>query len=201
MTYLRLKRIGDILAILFSLPIWLPVFLIVYFIVFVKLGSPVLFKQERGGYKNSKFYLMKFRTMTNEMDENGNLKPDHLRLTKFGKFLRSTSIDELPCFINIILSEMSIVGPRPFFSSYIDLYNSNQKRRHDVKPGLTGWAQVNGRNALSWEKKFEYDLYYVDNISFLFDLKIIFLTIYKVFKREGINANNEVTMEKFKGSK
>jgi sugar transferase EpsL len=201
MIYLKFKRLGDVFAIVLTSPIWVPLLTIIYLVVLMKLGRPVFFKQERGGYKNSTFYILKFRTMSNEVDENGNLKPDNLRLTRFGKFLRSTSLDELPCLINIIKSEMSIIGPRPFLSSYLKLYNAEQRKRHDVKPGLTGWAQVNGRNTISWEQKFKYDLFYVKNISFSLDLKIIFLTVYKVFKREGVNAKEEITMEKFMGTK
>lgn len=175
--------------------------LIVALLIKVKLGSPVLFKQRRPGKNGEIFEIYKFRTMTDERDANGNLLPDNERLTDFGKLLRSTSIDELPEILNIVKGDMAIIGPRPLLEEYLPLYNDEQAHRHDVRPGLTGWAQINGRNTISWEDKFKYDVEYVRNISFMFDLKIFFLTIKKVFVREGINASAEVTMDKFRGSK
>lgn len=175
--------------------------LIVALLIKVKLGSPVLFKQRRPGKNGEIFEIYKFRTMTGERDANGNLLPDNERLTDFGKLLRSTSIDELPEILNIVKGDMAIIGPRPLLEEYLPLYNEEQAHRHDVRPGLTGWAQINGRNTISWEDKFKYDVEYVRNISFMFDLKIFFLTIKKVFVREGINASAEVTMDKFRGSK
>lgn len=174
--------------------------LIVALLIRIKLGSPVLFKQRRPGKDGKIFEIYKFRTMTDARDKDGNLLPDNERLTEFGKLIRSTSIDELPEIINIFKGDMSIIGPRPLLEEYLPLYNEEQAHRHDVRPGLTGWAQINGRNTISWEDKFRYDVEYVRNISFIFDLKIFFLTIKKVFVREGINASAEVTMEKFKGS-
>lgn len=175
--------------------------LIVALLIRIKLGSPVLFKQRRPGKNGKIFEIYKFRTMTDARDKDGNLLPDNERLTDFGKLIRSTSIDELPEIINIFKGDMSIIGPRPLLEEYLPLYNEEQAHRHDVRPGLTGWAQINGRNTISWEDKFRYDVEYVRNISFMFDLKIFFLTIKKVFVREGINASAEVTMEKFEGSK
>jgi undecaprenyl phosphate N,N'-diacetylbacillosamine 1-phosphate transferase len=195
-----IKRPMDFILSLIALIIFSPIFLIVAVLVRTKLGSPVLFKQKRPGLDEKIFIMYKFRTMTNEIDENGELLPDSVRLTKFGKFLRSTSIDELPELINIFKGEMSIVGPRPLLVQYLSLYNEHQKRRHEVRPGLTGMAQVRGRNAISWEEKFTLDVEYVDNINFVGDWKIIYLTIKKVFVREGINSKSAATMEMFKGS-
>jgi lipopolysaccharide/colanic/teichoic acid biosynthesis glycosyltransferase len=178
-----------------------PVLIIVGILVRVKLGSPVLFKQKRPGLNEKIFTMYKFRTMTDEKDENGELLPDSVRLTKFGRMLRSTSLDELPELFNILKGDMSIVGPRPLLIQYLDLYNDHQKRRHEVRPGLSGHAQVNGRNAISWEDKFNLDVEYVDNMSFIGDWKIIFLTIKKVFVKEGISSDTSVTMEPFRGSK
>ena len=177
-----------------------PVLIVLAIMVRVKLGSPVLFRQKRPGYHGEIFGLMKFRTMTDERDENGELLPDEVRLTPFGKKLRSTSLDELPEFFNILKGEMSFVGPRPLLVQYLPLYNEEQAHRHDVLPGLTGWAQVNGRNAISWEKKFEYDVYYTRNISFLLDLKIVFMTVGRVIKRDGISSETHATMEFFTGT-
>lgn len=195
------KRIMDLILSLISLIVLSPVLLIIALLVRLKLGRPVIFRQERPGLNEKIFTLYKFRTMTNETDKNGELLPDSTRLTKFGGFLRSTSLDELPELLNIIKGDMSIVGPRPLLVKYLPLYNDHQRHRHDVRPGLTGWAQVNGRNAISWEEKFDLDIEYVNNISLLLDLKIIFLTIKKVFLREGINQPGEATMEYFTGSK
>ena len=175
-----MKRLLDIIFSLMILLIIWPVLIILWILVRVKLGSPAIFKQERPGYHEKIFNLYKFRSMTNEKDENGNLLPDEKRLTKFGKILRSTSLDELPELINILKGDMSFVGPRPLLVQYLPLYNEQQKHRHDVRPGLTGLAQVNGRNAISWEEKFKYDTEYVHSISFLTDLKIVFKTIHLV---------------------
>ncbi|WP_276570434.1 sugar transferase [Bacillus cereus] len=168
-------------------------------LVRIKLGSPVIFKQQRPGLHGKPFYLYKFRTMTDEKDEQGNLHSDYLRLTSFGKFLRKLSLDELPQLINVMKGDISLIGPRPLLMEYLSLYTPEQDRRHDVRPGITGWAQVNGRNAISWEEKFELDVWYVDHQSFWLDMKIIFLTIVKVFKSEGISQNGHVTIERFTG--
>ena len=178
-----------------------PVMLIVAVLVRVKLGSPVLFKQQRPGKNEKIFNMYKFRTMTDERDENGELLPDEVRLTKFGKTLRSTSLDELPELFNIVKGDMSIVGPRPLLVRYLPLYNERQKHRHDVRPGFTGLAQVNGRNSISWEEKFEWDVKYVEHVTFLEDCRIILKTVGVVLKRDGINSASAATMEEFKGSK
>ncbi|EPC8408089.1 sugar transferase [Bacillus cereus] len=196
-----IKRPMDFILSLIAIIMLSPVFLIVAFLVKTRLGSPVLFKQERPGLNGTIFKMYKFRTMTDEKNENGELLPDSVRLTKFGKFLRSTSLDELPGLFNIFKGDMSIIGPRPLLVQYLPLYNEHQKRRHEVRPGLSGLAQVNGRNAISWEEKFHYDVEYVDNVSFTTDWKIILLTIKKVFIREGINSETAATMEYFEGSK
>lgn len=195
-----IKRKLDIVFSFFALVLLSPMLLIVAILVKLKLGSPILFKQERPGIDGEIFIMYKFRTMTDEIDESGNLLPDYKRLTKFGKLLRSTSLDELPELINIIKGDMSIIGPRPLLVQYLPLYNTHQKRRHEVRPGLTGLAQAHGRNELSWEDKFTLDVEYVDNISFTNDLKILFLTLKKILKREGINQVGGVTMEDFKGT-
>ncbi len=195
------KRFFDIVLSSVAIILSSPVLGVLYILVAKKLGRPVIFRQERPGYKGKIFKLYKFRTMTDERDENGNLLPDEKRLTSFGKKLRSTSLDELPEFFNILKGDMSFVGPRPLLVQYLPLYNKEQARRHDVLPGLTGWAQVNGRNAISWEEKFRLDVEYVDKVSFLFDLKIIFMTIGSVLKREGISQAGEATMEYFTGTK
>jgi len=194
------KRPMDFVLSLIAIIVLSPVLLVVALLVRTKLGSPVIFKQKRPGLNENIFTLYKFRTMTDERDKFGELLPDSVRLTKFGRFLRSTSLDELPELFNILKGDMSIVGPRPLLVQYLPLYNEHQKHRHDVRPGLSGWAQVNGRNAISWEDKFNLDVEYVNNISFLLDWKIIFLTLKKVFVREGINSETSVTMEPFKGS-
>ncbi len=168
-------------------------------LVRIKLGSPVIFNQQRPGLHGKPFYLYKFRTMTDEKDEQGNLHSDYLRLTSFGKFLRKLSLDELPQLINVMKGDISLIGPRPLLMEYLSLYTPEQDRRHDVRPGITGWAQVNGRNAISWEEKFELDVWYVDHQSFWLDVKIIFLTIVKVFKSEGISQKGHVTIERFTG--
>jgi undecaprenyl phosphate N,N'-diacetylbacillosamine 1-phosphate transferase len=195
-----LKRPMDFILSLIAIIALSPVLLIVAILVRVKLGSPVLFKQERPGLNEKIFIMYKFRTMTDERDENGILLPDSIRLTRFGKFLRSTSLDELPELLNIVKGDMSIIGPRPLLVQYLPLYNQHQKRRHEVKPGLSGLAQVSGRNAISWIEKFNLDVDYVDNLSFVKDMKIIFLTIKKVLVREGINSETAATIEPFKGN-
>lgn len=195
-----IKRILDFTLSLIALICLSPILLIVAILVRIKLGSPVIFKQKRPGKDEKIFTLYKFRTMTDEKDDNGDLLPDSQRLTKFGKFLRSTSLDELPELINIIKGDMAIVGPRPLLVKYLPLYNEKQKHRHDVRPGLTGYAQVNGRNAISWEEKFEDDLKYIENITLINDIKIILKTIKKVIKRNDISQENNATIEEFKGS-
>ncbi|WP_338453377.1 sugar transferase [Niallia oryzisoli] len=190
----------DVLLSLLAMIVLSPFFFLIAILVRVKLGGPVIFKQKRPGYMGEIFTLYKFRTMTDERDENGELLPDHVRLTKFGKFLRSTSLDELPELFNIFIGDMSIVGPRPLLVQYLPLYNDHQKRRHEVRPGLTGLAQVCGRNSIGWEDKFNLDVQYVDNVSLILDWKIIFLTITKVLKREGIHSENTATMEPFEGT-
>jgi len=195
------KRPMDFILSLCAIIVLSPVMLIVAILVRIKLGSPVIFKQKRPGLNEKIFTMYKFRTMTDVRDENGELLPDSVRLTKFGKFLRSTSLDELPELFNILKGDMSIVGPRPLLVQYLPLYNEHQKRRHEVRPGLSGLAQISGRNAITWEEKFNFDVEYVDNISFIGDWKIILLTLKKAFMREGINSENAATMEYFTGNK
>lgn len=195
-----IKRLVDIILSLVAIICLSLVFLLVAFLVRVKLGSPVLFKQKRPGMNEKIFLMYKFRTMTDARGENGELLPDDVRLTKFGKFLRSTSLDELPELFNILKGDMSLVGPRPLLVQYLPLYNEHQKRRHEVRPGLSGLAQVNGRNAIGWEEKFNLDVEYVQNVNFMLDVKVIFLTIKKVFIREGINSETAATVEVFQGS-
>lgn len=195
-----LKRPMDFNLSLMAIIVLSPVLIIVGVLVRVKLGGPVLFKQKRPGLNEKIFTMYKFRTMTDEKDGNGELLPDSVRLTKFGRMLRATSLDELPELFNILKGDMSIVGPRPLLVQYLPLYNEHQKRRHDVRPGLSGLAQVSGRNAISWEDKFDLDVKYVDKVTFVGDWKIIFLTIKKVFVKEGISSDTSVTMEPFKGS-
>ena len=196
-----IKRILDIILSFLALVILSPLLILTAFLIRIKLGTPVFFKQLRPGKNEKIFGILKFRTMTDAKDENGNLLPDEIRLTRFGQFLRSTSIDELPELLNILNGDMSIVGPRPLLVQYLERYNEEQKHRHDVKPGLIGLAQVNGRNGITWEEKFHYDLEYVKNITFYGDCKIIFQTVMKVFGREGISSATSVTMEEFKGNK
>lgn len=195
------KRPLDFFLSLIAIVLLSPIILIVALLVKTKLGTPVIFKQPRPGKNEKVFNLLKFRSMTDEKDNNGNLLPDEIRLTKFGKTLRSTSLDELPSLINILKGDMSIVGPRPLLVSYLPLYNEFQKQRHQVRPGLTGLAQVNGRNATTWQQRFKYDVEYVEKITFVNDLKIILKTVRKVFKREGINATDSSTMKPFTGNK
>ena len=196
-----IKRLLDFTLALLALIVLSPVFLIVAVWVRLKLGSPIIFKQERPGLHEKIFRMYKFRTMTDARDENGELLPDNVRLTKFGKILRSTSLDELPELWNILKGDMSIVGPRPLLVKYLPLYSEEQRHRHDVKPGFTGLAQVNGRNSISWDEKFKWDIKYVEDVSFLQDLKIILNTVKVVFKRDGITSDTSVTMEEFVGSK
>ena len=195
------KSLFDKTLALFLIILFLPIYIIVSLLILWKMGSPILFRQKRPGYKEKIFEIYKFRTMTNKKDANGNLLPDEQRLVGVGKFIRSTSLDELPQLFNVLKGDMSFVGPRPLLIEYLPLYNDEQKRRHDVKPGITGWAQVNGRNAISWRQKFEYDVWYVDNQSFVLDMKILWMTFLKVVKRSDISSNSSATMEKFEGSK
>jgi lipopolysaccharide/colanic/teichoic acid biosynthesis glycosyltransferase len=178
-----------------------PVFLILLFVIYFKLGKPVFFRQSRPGKNEKIFMFYKFRTMNNKCDSKGELLPDFERMNKFGRFLRKTSLDELPQLFNVIKGDLSLVGPRPLLVEYLPLYNETQKKRHMVKPGITGWAQINGRNAITWEDKFNLDLYYVENISFSLDLKIFFKTFVKVLIRTDINSSSDYTMEKFTGNK
>lgn len=197
---LIIKRTVDIIGSLLALILLSPLMCVLCVLVRTKLGSPVIFKQKRPGKNGKIFMLYKFRTMTDERDENGELLPDEIRLTKFGKLLRSLSLDELPEFINILKGEMSFVGPRPLLVQYLPLYNKRQAMRHNVRPGLTGLAQVNGRNLLTWEEKFEWDVRYVENISPWLDIKILFRTVYNVLRREGISSETSATMEYFTGN-
>ena len=195
-----IKRLLDIILSLIAIIVLSPVFIVVAILVKIKLGSPVIFTQKRPGLNEKIFKMYKFRSMTNQKDENDNLLPDEVRLTSFGKKLRSTSLDELPELFNILKGDMSIVGPRPLLVKYLPLYNKHQARRHEVRPGFTGLAQVNGRNTISWNQKFDLDVRYVDEVSFLKDLQIVFKTILVVLKKEGINSNTSATMEEFKGN-
>ena len=196
-----IKRLIDFIVVFFVLIIvWPVLFLVTFWLYFANKGAGVFFTQERPGKSGKIFKVIKFKTMTDERDAEGNLLPDDKRLTKVGKFVRSTSIDELPQLINVLKGDMSLIGPRPLLPQYLPLYSKEQARRHEVRPGVTGWAQVNGRNAISWSKKFELDIWYVDHCSFLLDLKIILLTIKKVFVREGINSDDSATIEPFTGT-
>lgn len=194
------KRIFDIIVTSIGLVIISPILLLVSLLVWWKHGKPILFTQKRPGYKEKPFFIYKFRTMTNRKDENGNLLPDEERITQLGHFLRSTSLDELPELFNVIRGEMSLVGPRPLLMQYLDCYTPQQKRRHHVLPGITGWAQIHGRNTLTWEDKFNYDLWYVDNWSFWLDIRILWVTFWKVIKREGISQPGRATADEFTGS-
>ena len=194
------KRLLDITISLIALIFLLPLMSLIYLSVIINLGSPAFFLQERVGKDNKIFKIIKFRTMKNSTDKNGNLLSDNERVTKFGSFLRSFSLDELPELINILKGDMSLVGPRALLVQYLELYNDEQIRRHEVLPGLTGWAQINGRNSITWSEKFKLDVWYVDNWSLWLDIKIFFLTFWKVLKREGINQSESVTMEYFNGS-
>lgn len=196
-----IKRPQDFVCALLASILLSPIFIVIAILVKIKLGSPVIFSQDRPGLNGKIFKMYKFRSMTNETDEMGRLLPDEQRLTSFGKKLRETSLDELPELICILSGKMSIVGPRPLLVKYLPLYNEHQARRHEVRPGFTGYAQVNGRNAISWEKKFDLDVEYVDHVTFLGDWKIIFQTVKTVLKKEGISSNTSSTMEEFVGSK
>ena len=195
-----MKRIFDIFFSSIAIILFSPILIVISLFVFCAFGRPVIFRQSRVGFQSRVFYIYKFRTMTNQRDESGCLLPDSMRLTRFGAFLRSTSLDELPELWNVLRGDMSLVGPRPLLVEYLPLYNSTQARRHDVRPGLTGFAQINGRNSLSWNHRFALDVWYVDNQSFPLDLCILFLTFWKVITREGINASPDITMSPFTGS-
>lgn len=198
---LKLKRALDVIGASCALLAFGPVMIYIALRIWREMGSPVLFRQVRPGLYGKPFVMYKFRTMTEARDAEGNLLPDEMRLTRFGRFLREHSLDELPEFFNVLKGDMSLVGPRPLLMEYLDRYTPEQARRHQVKPGITGWAQVNGRNALSWEEKFKLDVWYVDNWNLLLDLKILLMTIVKVLRREGISAKGHATMPEFKGSK
>lgn len=200
MNSLFLKRLFDLVAVVLTAPIWLPVLAVLAALVRVKLGSPVFFRQKRPGQGERIFELVKFRTMTDARDASGEFLPDADRLTPFGRWLRSTSLDELPELWNVLKGEMSLVGPRPLLVQYLERYSPEQRRRHAVPPGLTGWAQVNGRNALSWEEKFAHDVWYVDHRSLLLDLRILLLTVWQVLGRKGISAAGDATMPEFRGN-
>lgn len=194
------KRVFDFLFSLIIFLIISPLFVLIYILVLIKVGKPVLFTQERPGLNGKIFKIYKFRTMAGKRDKNGDLLPDFQRITKLGSYLRRYSLDELPELFNILKGEMSLIGPRPLLIEYLPLYSREQARRHDVLPGLTGWAQINGRNAITWDEKFRLDLFYVDHISLVLDLKIMILTVWKVLKREGINSGVNETMPMFTGS-
>ena len=196
----NIKRVFDLFLVLLSLPLILPIYLLLMLLALAQLNFPILFKQSRPGLNGKIFNIYKFRTMTDDCDKDGNLLSDELRLTKFGKLLRSTSLDELPSLWNVLKGDMSLVGPRPLLVEYLPMYSTKQARRHEVKPGITGWAQVNGRNAINWNEKFDLDIWYVDNQSIWLDIKILCMTIKKVITRSGINQDKQATMEKFKGN-
>lgn len=195
-----MKRIFDIVVSLIALTLLSVVIAITAFLIKLKIGTPVIFTQERPGLNGKPFKVYKFRSMTNDRNHNGDLLPDDVRLTSFGKIIRKLSLDELPQLWNVLKGDMSFVGPRPLLMEYMDLYNEKQLKRHDVRPGITGWAQVNGRNTITWEKKFEFDVWYVKHQSFWLDMKILILTVMKVFKSEGISQDGQATMTKFQGS-
>jgi len=196
-----MKRLFDLFVSLSLLVFLLPLIIIVAVLVRIKLGSPIIFKQQRPGLHGVPFFLYKFRTMTDEKDSEGNVLPDAVRFTRFGGFLRKYSLDELPQLFNVIKGDLSLVGPRPLLMEYLELYTEEQAKRHNVRPGITGWAQVNGRNAISWEEKFSFDVWYAKKRTFWLDMKILLLTVKKVFKSEGINQVGHVTVEKFNGTK
>jgi len=195
-----LKAVFDRVLSFLLIILFLPVIVAVAIFIYVKMGIPIFFRQVRPGKNGKLFTIYKFRTMNDEKDSDGNLLPDEMRLKGVGKFIRSTSLDELPQLFNVFKGDMSFIGPRPLLVEYLKLYNDRQKRRHDVKPGITGWAQVNGRNAIEWQKKFDLDVWYVDHCSFWLDAKILLMTFIKLFKRSDISSPNHVTMEKFKGN-
>ena len=195
-----IKRFFDFLSALIGVILLSPVFLVVLVLLMINNQGKPFFFQKRPGKNGKIFQVIKFKTMTDNKDKNGNLLPDEQRLTKLGVFVRKTSLDEIPQLINVLKGDMSLIGPRPLLPEYLPLYNKTQKKRHNLKPGITGWAQVNGRNAISWEEKFKYDVWYVENISFKLDIKIFFLTIIKIFKSEGINNQGEATTKSFEGN-
>ena len=195
-----MKRALDLILLLVSLPFAIPLFAVTALLVRIKIGSPIFFTQPRGGHNGTRFDLWKFRSMTNERGLDGELLPDSQRLTPFGRFLRNSSLDELPCLWNVLKGDMGLVGPRPFIADYLPLYTPEQMRRHAVRPGITGWAQVNGRNALSWEEKFALDVWYVDNRSLWLDIRILFMTVFKVLRSADIAHDGEVTMPRFTGT-
>ncbi len=195
-----MKRLFDIIASFFGLLLLSPLLLLLAVWIRLRMGSPVFFRQKRPGLDGKPFEMLKFRTMTEERDEAGNLLPDERRLTAIGRFMRSTSLDELPELINVLRGDMSLVGPRPLLMRYLDRYTPEQARRHEVRPGITGWAQINGRNALAWKEKFQYDVWYVDHQSFWLDLRILFITLWHVIRREGISADDHATMHEFTGN-
>ncbi len=195
-----IKRLFDLVLAIAALILISPVLGMLTLLIRIKVGSPIFFRQQRPGLNAKPFTCYKFRTMTNLPDRNGNLLPDSARLTGFGRFLRSTSLDELPELFNVLKGDMSLVGPRPLLMQYLERYTAEQKRRHEVRPGITGWAQVNGRNTLAWEEKFKLDVWYVDHQSFWLDFKIVALTIWKILMREGINQPGQATSEEFKGA-
>jgi sugar transferase EpsL len=196
-----LKRVSDVMLTVLSMPLWLPVVGIVALAVRWSLGSPVFFRQARGGFRGRVIEVLKFRTMTDERDRDGKLLADAQRLTRLGRALRSLSLDELPGLFNVIRGDLSLVGPRPLIADYLLLYTAHQARRHEVRPGITGWAQINGRNALTWDEKFDLDVWYVDNRSWVLDVRILLVTVVKVFGRDGINSDGDVTMPRFEGSR
>lgn len=195
-----LKRLFDIIFSITLIVLFLPMLMMTSLLIYIKIGKPILFQQVRPGFNEKLFTIYKFRTMSNETDKDGKLLADEYRLSNIGSFIRKTSLDELPQLFNVLKGEMSFIGPRPLLVEYLELYSAIQKKRHDVKPGISGWAQVNGRNAISWDKKFEYDIWYVDNQSFLLDMKILYFTFLKVVKRKDVTSNTSVSMEKFRGS-
>ena len=195
-----MKRLFDLIVVLVGAPLWLPLFVATYLLVLRNLGRPVLFTQLRPGYRGVPFALVKFRSMSDARDANGQLLPDDERLSNFGKWLRSTSLDELPELLHVLRGEMSLVGPRPLLIQYLPLYSARHARRHEVKPGVTGWAQINGRNAISWDERLDLDVWYVENRTLLLDVKILMITLWKVISREGINAPGVASMPLFTGS-
>jgi sugar transferase EpsL len=197
---ISVKRALDLALVIVAMPLWLPVLAVLAVLVRIRIGQPVLFRQRRPGFLGAPFEMVKLRTMTNDRDGSGSLLPDADRLTPFGRWLRATSLDELPELWNVIRGEMSLVGPRPLLMEYLPLYDAEQARRHDVRPGVTGWAQVNGRNAIRWEEKFRLDSWYVDHRSLWLDLRILLLTLLRVVRRQGISATGESTMPRFRGS-
>ncbi|MEH7011474.1 sugar transferase [Neobacillus niacini] len=195
-----MKRLFDLLLSILGLILFLPIISLTALLIRMKLGTPIIFKQQRPGLKGKPFILYKFRTMTDERDQNGELLPDHLRLTSFGKLLRKLSLDEFPQLFNVLKGDMSLIGPRPLLTEYLLLYTEEEAKRHNVRPGITGWAQINGRNAITWEEKFKLDVWYVENQSFILDIKILLLTIKKVITSDGISNHNHVTMPDFEGT-